>query len=151
MMILAYAIFGAQRACTTATVLLTLGGYHTGDGTKLAKQNQHTHKNHLFPKRFYCLRKVTSPAFTPPACVQSASRASCPTAAPFLWSPSTSLLFVSLSPPYTTQFLLVARCACSCCSGLSRCIHKLDVDGMQAICSRDVHAFQTYLKSTGNT
>ena len=65
--------------------------------------------------------------------------------------PSTSLLFVSLSPPCTAQFLLVTRCACSCCSGLSRGIHKLDVDGMQAICSRDVHAFQAYLKSTGNT
>ncbi len=42
-------------------------------------------------------------------------------------------------------------CACACCSGLSCGIHKLDLQGMEAICSRDVRAFEAYLKITGNT
>jgi len=41
--------------------------------------------------------------------------------------------------------------ACACCNGLSRGIHKLDLQGMEAICSRDVRAFEAYLKTTGNT
>jgi hypothetical protein len=45
---------------------------------------------------------------------------------------------------------LTAR-AGSCCSGLSCGIHKLDVQGMEAICSRDVRVFEAYLKATGNT
>ncbi len=40
---------------------------------------------------------------------------------------------------------------CACCNGLSRGIHKLDVEGMEAISSRDVRAFEAYLRATGNT